>query len=433
MAEIKAGYKQTDSGVIPEDWDVMPLNNLCDRNNGLIRGPFGGALKKEYFSKSGYKVYTQQNAIYQNEELGGYYIPESKYKELVRFTVKQDDFIVSCSGTIGRIHKIAQKAENGIINQALLIIRTNEKILKDFFLFYFRSAEFQSLIIDSTQGGAMQNLVGMNVFRETPIILPKLEEQKAIAAVLSDVDRLIESLEQLMSKKRDIKTAAMQQLLTGKKRLPGFNGEWEKKSFDDLFLFLPTANNSRADLLDYGEVKYIHYGDIHTKWSDYVDFGKHSIPNICKEKVLNASYIKNGDLIVADASEDYEGVGKAIEVVGLLNDQLAVAGLHTYLLRQKNSLELSDGFKAYIQHIPPVKTAIQRVATGLKVYGISKGNLKEIMIALPSKEEQAAIATVLSDMDAEINSLDQRLKKTQSLKTGMMQALLTGKIRLVNG
>lgn len=71
MAEMKAGYKQTDIGIIPEDWDVMPLYQLCDQNNGLVRGPFGGALKKEFFSNSGYKVYTQQNAIYQDEDCGG--------------------------------------------------------------------------------------------------------------------------------------------------------------------------------------------------------------------------------------------------------------------------------------------------------------------------------------------------------------------------
>lgn len=221
-----SGMQSTDVGETPDDWETLPLHSVCIKD-GLIRGPFGGSLKKDSFSRSGYKVYTQQNAIYRDEELGNYFVPEEKYRELSRFSIQEDDFIVSCSGTIGRLHRISSSAAEGIINQALLIIRINQKISKRYFEIIFRSNDFQSMIIDSTQGGAMQNLVGMSVFRETPIILPSLQEQNAIVSILSDMDTEIDTLEQRLAKARSLKTGMMQELLTGRTRLIKTNKKQE--------------------------------------------------------------------------------------------------------------------------------------------------------------------------------------------------------------
>ncbi|MGI3476534.1 restriction endonuclease subunit S [Providencia stuartii] len=134
---------------------------------------------------------------------------------------------------------------------------------------------------------------------------------------------------------------------------------------------------------------------------------------------------------MADASEDYEGIGKSVEVFNVADKQL-IAGLHTFLLRDKYKV-LADGFRGYLHTIPSVKNTFDRLATGMKVYGISKNNLSTVCIPVPSPEEQTAIATILSDMDEEIQALKQRLSKTRQIKRGMMQELLTGKTRLVNG
>jgi type I restriction enzyme S subunit len=206
-------YKESEIGVIPIDWEVKPLEELC-RKKGLVRGPFGGALKKEFFVRDGIKVYEQQNAIYRDFSLGDYFIDLKKFEELSRFEVKPNDFIVSCSGTIGRIFMIPINAPKGIINQALLKITIDESIVKkQFFLHYFEWDEFQLKIIDSTQGGAMKNLVGMAIFRDTKFAVPSKSEQTAIATALSDTDALIENLEKLIAKKRNIKQGVMQELL----------------------------------------------------------------------------------------------------------------------------------------------------------------------------------------------------------------------------
>jgi type I restriction enzyme S subunit len=200
-------------------WEVMKLENVCAKN-GLVRGPFGGTLKKEFFVRNGLKVYEQKNAIYRNVNLGNYFIDKNKFNELKRFEVKKGDFIVSCSGTIGKIYQIPRGAECGIINQALLKIKTDDNIIHDrFFFYYFDWEKFQEKIIDNTQGGAMQNLVGMNIFRNTQILHPPLPEQQAIAQILSDMDAEIEALEQKQTKYKAIKQGMMQELLTGKTRL----------------------------------------------------------------------------------------------------------------------------------------------------------------------------------------------------------------------
>ncbi|WP_420795827.1 restriction endonuclease subunit S [Ktedonobacter racemifer] len=221
----------------------------------------------------------------------------------------------------------------------------------------------------------------------------------------------------------------MQQLLTGKTRLPGFSGEWKTRSLEDIFQFLSTANNSRNDLSGNGDIKYIHYGDIHTKWRSFLDCSSSEIPLISKEKVKNVPFLEEGDLVMADASEDYDGVGISIEIKNVTGHRV-VAGLHTFLLRGDKTV-LADGFKGYLQYIPDFNNALKKAATGISVYGISKNSIKNISILLPEIPEQQAIANTLSDMDAEIAALEQRREKTRALKQGMMQELLTGKTRLL--
>ena len=149
--------------MIPEDWDTLTLDNATVKG-GLVRGPFGGALKKEFFVERGYKVYEQRNAIDATVEKGDYFINSSKYKGLERFHVRPGDLIVSCSGTIGYIYQIPAGAPEGVINQALLKILLNDEIVNDaFFLAVFRSESFQERIKENSHGGAMQNLVGMDV------------------------------------------------------------------------------------------------------------------------------------------------------------------------------------------------------------------------------------------------------------------------------
>jgi type I restriction enzyme, S subunit len=431
--EIPEGYKQTEVGVIPEDWGTRPLAELCIEK-GLVRGPFGGSLKKAFFVKSGYKVYEQKNAINRDSEIGNYYIDTQKFQELKRFEVKAGDFIISCSGTIGRIFQIPSGSPKGVINQALLKLTTDPQIVRDdYFYHYFDWDRFQLRIIDNTHGGAMPNLVGMSIFKNTEIPLPpNIEEQAAVATVLNDINSLINRTDELITKKRNIKQGTMQQILTGKKRLPGFNGEWEEKKLGKLFSFSGGLSASRDQLSDDGFC-YLHYGDIHTSNKNYVDVSDEflDIPklDIPKNIIPSKSILNDGDVVFVDASEDDDGASKHV-VVRNSKSITYISGLHTIVSKSKDD-SLDNKYKRYCFQTNEVKRQFKFYSVGTKVTGISKTNIKKIIIPLPSKEEQSAIAQVLSDMDAEIEAWEEKLNKYRMIKQGMMQELLTGKTRLL--
>ena len=266
------------------------------------------------------------------------------------------------------------------------------------------------------------NLVGI------PIKLPGVPEQRAIAAALSDVDALIGALDNLIAKKHAIKLATMQRLLTGETRVAGFKKTWEIRSLRELVRFIPTANNARKDLGSGWQVLYIHYGDVHGHDRPVMDCAVEELPTIDPEKVSGIEQLRSSDLVIADASEDYAGIGKSVELeVG--PGQEVVGGLHTIVCRGYEG-HWAPGFKAYLQFIPAFKKALVRAATGISVYGISKKHVGEVNLALPDSDEQEAIVSVLSDMDAEIAALEHRRDKTRAVKQGMMQQLLTGRTRI---
>jgi type I restriction enzyme S subunit len=419
--EVRPGYKQTEVGVIPVEWNATTLEKVCTRD-GLVRGPFGGTLKKEFFVKDGFKVYEQRNAIYRDADLGSYFIDDRKYKELERFQIKEGDFIVSCSGTIGRIFQIPKHARPGVINQALLKVGTDSCVVHDRFFFYvFDWNRFQKRIIDNTHGGAMQNLVGMDVFRNIPIPLPPLPEQRAIAEVLSDVDALIAALDRFIAKKRAIKQGAMQQLLTGKIRLPGFSGEWEVRELGEIGPFKKGRNIPKNQLSTEGK-PCVLYGEIYTRYDCVV---KELVSFIPKEVAERSTAIKSGDILFAGSGETAEEIGKCFAYIGA---EKAYAGGDLIILSPKKD---GSTFLGYQLNSPMICKQKANLGQGSSVVHIYTSGLATIKVPLPPLPEQRAIAAVLSDMDAEIAGLEARREKTRAVKQGMMQELLTGRTRLV--
>jgi len=217
---------------------------------------------------------------------------------------------------------------------------------------------------------------------------------------------------------------ATQRELKPRLRFPEFHdaGEWEEKRLEEMFDFQSTANNSRADLSNAGDTFYIHYGDIHTKFHQYIDFSKDTIPKIQSRLYRNATFLKNGDLVIADASEDTEGIAKAVEVRGLENGVNAISGLHTILLRDLRQ-NYVNGFKGLLREIETVKKQIKRLAVGAKVYSVSKTVLKQVLLPLPSHPEQQKIAECLSSIDELIASQTQKLVTLKTHKKGLIQQL----------
>ena len=181
---------------LPSGWEWVRLPEIvrCD-SHAIKRGPFGSAIKKEFFVPSGYKVYEQRNAIYDDFKLGNYYINEDKFEELRAFEVKPFDIIVSCSGTIGKVAIAPEGMARGIINQALLKITLNQDIMiNEFFKIIFTSFIMQTKELSDLRGTAMKNITSINVLKELPLPLPPLQEQirilKKIELLMNQCDGL---------------------------------------------------------------------------------------------------------------------------------------------------------------------------------------------------------------------------------------------------
>jgi type I restriction enzyme S subunit len=416
---VKAGYRQTEVGVIPEEWEVVKFSQVCKKT---LNGGTPSTKIPEYW-KGTIPWITGADVVDQRiKEVRKSITVEAIKNSATHVVTKGNLLLVTRTG----VGKVAIAPFDIAISQDLTGIIPTEDASVAYLFWIFNRANRHFLNMNQ---GTSINGITRNDLMDFALPLPPIPEQTAIAAALSDADALITALDRLIAKKRAIKQGAMQELLTGKTRLPGFEGEWEVYKFGDIFQFLKTGSNSRSDLLDNGNVKYIHYGDIHAKSTSFLDCKNENLPFIDENKVQNLPNLEDGDLIMVDASEDYEGIGKSVEIINA-KDQKVVAGLHTLLLRGNRTI-LANGFKGYLQNIFEIKTALIRLATGISVYGISKYNIQTVEIKLPPLPEQTAIASILSDMDAEIAALERKRDKALMIKEGMMQELLTGRTRLV--
>ncbi len=200
--------------------------------------------------------------------------------------------------------------------------------------------------------------------------------------------------------------------------------DWDLVYWNDIFDFKSTASYSRAEIKPNGDIGYIHYGDIHTKIKATLDINKFVSGYISNKQLKTYTSIKKGDLIMADASEDLSGIGKSFEVIEPPKNNV-ISGLHTFLIREKNNGFLANGFKGYFHFNPLIKKQYNSLATGLKVYSLSKGSFQHIQIPLPSLAEQNEIAKVLNDTDTWIYSLENLIAKKRQIKQGTLRILFT--------
>lgn len=418
---VPPGYKRTEVGIIPAHWNCsfvgrefsVQLGKMLDaaRNTGAPK-PYLGNRAVQWG-----RINLDDLAL----------VPLSR-SDLQRFQLRRGDLLVCEGGEVGRSAIWNAPISECYYQKALHRLRPlggyNVYLMRALFELWASTGYLNNFVTQTSIAHLPKDKL-----EKIPLPVPPPAEQRAIAEALSDVDGLIGALDALIAKKRAIKQAAMQQLLTGKTRLPGFSGEWETKRLGEHVTFLRNGVNSRAELSSDGSIKYLHYGDIHTSSALYLDPKVRSMPSLTEEKARTLDRLRIGDLVFADASEDMEGVGKSVEITGVSENGI-VAGLHTIAARFEKGV-LADGFKAYLQFCPAFRDQLRRLAAGTKVYATNRTHIAGVEMKLPDAEEQTAIANVLSDMDTDITALEQRRAKARAIKQGMMQQLLTGRVRLV--
>ena len=416
MPRVRPGYKQAEVGVIPEDWAAEALGSYVEIKSGESPSQFR-------FERDGVPYFKVDQLNNDSK-----YLSSTPYFFRGVKTVPEGSLIFPKRGASILLNKVRILKQDAFMDTNLMTLTPKPALDSEYF--YYALTHIQLWRIADTTSIPQINNKHIN-----PLILPipTLLEQRAIAAALSDVDALLASLDKLIAKKRDLKQGAMQQLLTGQRCLPGFNGKWEMKRLGDLFTFSGGLSASRDQLSDSGYC-YLHYGDIHKSSKIFIDVAAEfmDIPklDVRLNDVSPSALLKDGDVVFVDASEDDDGTSRHWVVVNR-EDFPYISGLHTIVAKSRDN-SLSNGFKRYCFQTQNIKQQFRFFAVGTKVSGISKTNIAKLELNYPSLlEEQTAIAAVLSDMDAEIAALEARRDKTRALKQGMMQELLTGRIRLV--
>jgi type I restriction enzyme S subunit len=424
--EVKPGYKQTEVGVIPEEWEALPAREV-----GIFRGGSGFPLEAQGETSGDYPFFKVSDMNNEGNETfmttANHWISEHTRKRLGANAFPVNAIVFAKVGAAIFLERKKILGQPSCIdnNMAALVLDKSRADVR-FVHTLLLSKKLGSLVATT----ALPALNGKQL-GEMALTLPPLPEQRAIATALSDVDGLLGGLDRLIAKKRDLKQAAMQQLLTGQTRLPGFHGEREVKRLGELFNFSGGYSASRDQLSTEGHC-YLHYGDIHGSNKTCIDTDAdfQNIPklDIPLKRVSPASLLDDGDVVFVDASEDDAGTSKHVVVVNKSKKPF-ISGLHTIVAKSKTN-ELAHEYRRYCFQTPAIRQQFLFYSVGTKVSGISKSNIPKLTLSFPSVPEQTAIASVLSEMDGELAVLEQRREKTRALKQAMMQSLLTGQIRL---
>ena len=421
--ELKPGYKLTEVGVIPEDWDVKPLTAIAER----IMVGIASAATHAYRERG--------VAMFRNQNIKVGYLDDSdllfvapEYEVAFRNKrLRGGDLLTARTGYPG-ITAVVPPQYDSAQSFTTLITRPNQQEAESEYLCHFINSEIGQKFFTQSQIGGAQKNVNAGTLRGMPIPLPKRPEQRSISTTLSDMDELLGALDRLIAKKCDLKQAAMQQLLTGKTRLPGFSDGWEVRSLYEIV----EHQKALFDDGDWVEAEHITVKGIRLVQTGNVGVGQF-IEKDVKKYIYEESFnrlkcklLQVGDILICRLADP---AGRAC-VLPEIGEERVITSVDVTIFRPRSEVSNRNFLVQYLSTREWFKKVLDHVG-GTTHKRISRGSLGKLEVPFPNLEEQTAIATVLSDMDAEIAILEQRRDKIRALKQAMMQALLTGRIRLV--
>ena len=402
MSHIKQGYKQTEVGVIPEDWDTNEFGELTER---IIGDGTPSRSNPLYWGNEIPWVTVKDLATFncsQTQE----YITKKGLKNSASHLIPKGIIITSTRMALGKavIYDVDVS-----INQDLKAIFPKKNIDTKFFYYWF---QFNSKFIEDLGSGSTVMGLSLPDLRKIIVAFPPKSEQTAIANALSDTDVLISCLEKLIAKKRNIKQGAMQKLLQPKKG-------WKVMKLGEVAIFLKGKGLPKSHIQENGKLKCIHYGELFTKYNEFIG----NILSYTNENE-NSFYSVSNDVLMPTSDVTPNGLATA----SCIKEDGIILGGDVLIIRlQKNVM---DGiFLSY--YIAQNREQIMKLVSGSTVYHLYGSDMKNFEIIVPEIKEQICIATIFLDMDLEITSIETKLAKYRNIKLGMMQNLLTGKIRLI--
>jgi type I restriction enzyme, S subunit len=411
---LKPGYKQTEVGVIPEEWSVQSCADVCVKiQDGTHFSPSTGGNDFLYVTSKniGFGVLNVSYAAR---------ISSAQHKAIYRrCDVRFGDLLLTKDGAnTGNAALNTLEEEFSLLSSVAFLRFDPKKHIAGYFLQQILSNFGQRRIKDAMAGNAITRLT-LDKIRKLQFPVPPLLEQRAIAEALSDVDALIGELDRLIAKKRDLKQAAMQELLTGQKRLPGFSGEWEVKRLGEL-----------ADIISGGTPKTTEP----SYWNGGINWCTPTDITGCPGRYLVETERTISEVGLASCAAHVLPIGTLLLCSRATVGEVRIAGCEVCTNQGFKSLvckeDINNEFLYY--KLLTMKQQIIERAIGSTFLEISKRETTALELRIPDYTEQTAIAEVLADMDAEIAALERRRDKTRALKQGMTQELLTGRTRLVD-
>ena len=412
---IPQGYKQTELGIIPDDWEIVNLGSIA-KVNGRIG--FRGYTTADLVGV-GQGAYTIGGKHITNMVLDLHdaeYISWQKYYESPEIMVRKGDIVFAQRGTLGKSAFIVNDIGPATINPSLVLI--NKIKCDNEYLSYWLQCDKIVEYICSINSQTSIPMITQNQIEHIPVVLPTIKgEQRAIAEALSDIDGLIAALDKKITKKRLIKQGAMQQLLTGKKRLLGFTGDWIEIRLGD-YTAMNSGGTPSSSIPEYynGDIPFLSISDI-TISGKYI---KKTEKTITKKGLKNSSarMFPRGTIMYAM----YASLGKTSIADIELSCSQAILGITPNDKIDSNYLYYCLSF---------IENNVKEIGQTGTQTNLSKQIVQDFLLYIPNQgNEQQAIATILTDMDKEIADLETKCDKYRLLKSGMMQKLLTGQIRL---
>ena len=415
LGEMKTRkFKPSELGHIPAEWEVKSLGELWD---DFRTGPFGSALHAQDYVTGGTPLinpmHIQDGRICPTSDMSVDKVTEQR---LSIYRLSKDDIIIGRRGEMGRAALVGEEEAGWLCGTGCFFLRMKDVMSPDFVTRYLRTSTCISVLEGEAVGTTLVNL-NQTILGRVNVPVPPLPEQRKIAAALSDVDEMIAALEKLIEKKRKIKTGAMQRLLAGNTRLPGFKGVWVEKRLGDCGEWIGGGTPSTQNA---------EYWNGHIPWISSSDLEEGNVYHINKTRFISESAVRN-----SATSKCPQGALLIIARVGV--GKVAIADKELCTSQDFSNLVVEDKtdvrFLAYLLSV--VMARMKEATQGTSIKGVSLEDMKALALILPpTLAEQKAIAKVLGDMDDEIAALEAELAKTRQLKQGMMQELLTGRVRL---
>lgn len=417
--------------MVRDRWIECPITDVL-LPNGIKIGPFGSQLKKETLISYGqYKVYGQENVYEKDFSLGDRYLEKEHFDKLSSCEIVPGDFVMSTMGTIGKCAIVPKGINRGIMDSHLVRLRFDtRKILPEYLLHLF-SDDFCYLKQQTSRlsvGGIMDGL-SVGIVSSLEVSFPESkEEQLKIISVLSEMDELIYVLEKEIEKKKNIKTGVMQRYLSGDERLPGFTSKWDIQSIDELCVLVTKQTG-----FDYSaEIKpslvQVNYNST-LPFLQNKDFEGYKI-NFDTDFYIPISVAYKYPKILLDEVCLLISISGRIGNVALFNNnRTAFVGGAVGVAKFKNP-DLVEWAMLYLLSPNGQKMIFENEKAGAQ-HNLTVEDVRNFSIPIPEKDERIAITSMMADIEKDICQLEEKLDKYKNLKAGMMNDLLTGKIRLV--